>query len=125
LTKAAQERPPGNLQIHFVDRLEGKKRVRAQGGIECEAGEGQAAPEALDAAGFPVPTRITVQIDKDGYRFGAITGNAAIPERALTLDPWLVTEINDRLAAEANPASQLELGQLLDRLSMRAWPTRA
>jgi pimeloyl-ACP methyl ester carboxylesterase len=62
------------------------------------------------------PTRITLQIDRSEYRFGAITEEASIPERVIPLDPKLVKCANDELAATSDPASQLEQGQFLERL---------
>lgn len=62
------------------------------------------------------PTRITLSLDGDTYRFGAITGHAAIPERAITLDPALVLEANDELAAEGDRRLQSERGRFLGRL---------
>jgi pimeloyl-ACP methyl ester carboxylesterase len=104
----------GNLQVRFAGRLEGAKQVRRD--HTYQGREQGVTDPGLDVAGLPIPTRITVQLEGEGYRFGAITGTAAIPERALVLDPVLVAEINDHLAAEANPAAQLEYGQLLERL---------
>ncbi|MDQ5870937.1 MAG: CHAT domain-containing protein [Acidobacteriota bacterium] len=63
-----------------------------------------------------IATRVTVAIERKVYRFGAITENASIPEREIPLDPKLVMDANDELAAESIPARQLERGQLLERL---------
>ncbi|MCB0183397.1 MAG: CHAT domain-containing protein, partial [Caldilineaceae bacterium] len=63
-----------------------------------------------------VPTRITVELDGATYRFGAITQNAAIPEREIALDPKLVMDANDELAAESDASRQLRLGQFLHLL---------
>ncbi|HEX5501129.1 MAG TPA: CHAT domain-containing protein [Thermomicrobiales bacterium] len=62
------------------------------------------------------PTRVTVGLGPRTYRFGAITEGASIPEREIPLDPALVMRANDELAAEWNPALQLERGQFLARL---------
>ncbi len=66
--------------------------------------------------GRPIPTRVTVELDGETYRFGAITEIAAIPERQVPLDPKLVNRANDELAAEFEPAMQLERGQFLEKL---------
>jgi hypothetical protein len=64
----------------------------------------------------PAPTRITLSMDRGAYRFGAITDSASIPERAVPLDPTLVSAANDELAAEWDPGRQLERGQFMERL---------
>ena len=72
--------------------------------------DGQSDPDALE------PTRVTVGLGPRIYRFGAITEAASIPEREIPLDPTLVMRANDELAAEWDPALQLERGQFLARL---------
>jgi hypothetical protein len=72
--------------------------------------EGQGDPDAQE------PTRVTVGLGPRIYRFGAITETASIPEREIPLDPALVMRANDELAAEWDPALQLERGQFLARL---------
>jgi hypothetical protein len=62
------------------------------------------------------PTRVTVGLDGQTYRFGAITSTASIPERAVSLDPALVMSANDELAAEGDADRQLQLGQFMERL---------
>lgn len=66
------------------------------------------------------PTRITVSVEGNKYRFGAITEQASIPEREIPLDPGLVRRANDELAAAADPAHQLDLGQFMQRLLIPA-----
>ena len=61
-------------------------------------------------------TRITVGMTGSVYRFGAITMEAAIPEREISLDPGLVMSANNELAAESNPDLQLERGVFLQGL---------
>jgi hypothetical protein len=65
----------------------------------------------------PSPARITITRDGDSFRFGAITDVAAIPEREIPLDPALVNEANDQLAAEPDTArlhrDGIYLGKLL------------
>jgi hypothetical protein len=63
-----------------------------------------------------VPTRVTLSLERNTYRFGAITETASIPERDIPLDPSLVMRANDELAAEWDPAMQLERGQFLEQL---------
>jgi CHAT domain len=64
----------------------------------------------------PPPTRISYTMDFGSYRFGAITQDASIPEREIPLDTKLVDQANNELAAEWNPAMQLERGRFLERL---------
>ncbi len=66
------------------------------------------------------PTRITVSVEGNKYRFGAITEQASIPEREIPLDPGLVCRANDELAAAVDPAHQLDLGQFMQRLLIPA-----
>lgn len=72
--------------------------------------------KSLQRQGEPSPTCITVEMKNRTYRFGALTNVASIPERAIPLDPELVMKANDELAAEANPARKIELGQFMERL---------
>lgn len=67
------------------------------------------------AAELP-PTRVTFTLDGRTYRMGAITSDAAIPERDVPLDPKLVREANDELAGEGHPEMQVKRGQFLQRL---------
>ena len=61
--------------------------------------------------------RLTITSDGKSFRFGALTEEAAIPEREIAVDPVLVTEANDQLAAEPEAARSrrhdLYLGKLL------------
>src|SRR5690606_13311765 len=59
---------------------------------------------------------LTVERDRDGYRFGAISATASVPDRITVLDSLLVTQANDQLAASASWESQREAGDLLGRL---------
>ena len=64
----------------------------------------------------PSPTRVTVQMTGQSYRFGAITTDASVPERVIPLDPRLVESVNDRLAVATERRDQQEWGQLLEQL---------
>jgi pimeloyl-ACP methyl ester carboxylesterase len=68
----------------------------------------------------PIPTRVTLGLERKRYRFGAITQGAAIPEREVAIDPVLVMQANDELAAEWKPLKQLYHGQFLERLLVPA-----
>jgi CHAT domain-containing protein/pimeloyl-ACP methyl ester carboxylesterase len=63
-----------------------------------------------------LPTRMTVERDREGYRFGAVSQTASVPERTTTLDDALVNQANDELAASGSWDNQREAGQLLGRL---------
>lgn len=69
-----------------------------------------------DSDSLPIPTRITVALEQKTYRFGAITESASIPERQISVDPELVMEANDELAAASDPERQFERGEFLERL---------
>jgi pimeloyl-ACP methyl ester carboxylesterase len=68
----------------------------------------------------PIPTRVTLALSHKRYRFGAITEGAAIPEREVPIDPLLVQQANDELAAEWKPSKQLYHGQFLEKLLVPA-----
>ena len=62
------------------------------------------------------PTRVTLGLERKIFRFGAITEDASISERAVPIDPELVEQANRELAAECDPDMQLERGRFLERL---------
>jgi hypothetical protein len=64
----------------------------------------------------PAPTRISYGLDYGTYRFGAITKDASIPERAIPLDRALVDQANNELAAEWDLDMQVQRGRFLERL---------
>ncbi len=68
----------------------------------------------------PIPTRVTLGLEHKRYRFGAITEDAAIPERVVPIDPVLVMQANDELAAEWKPVKQVYHGQFLEKLLVPA-----
>ncbi len=63
-----------------------------------------------------LPTRLTVALQNDVYRFGAITEIASVPERLIRLNPAVVMNANQELAVEDNPSTQVERGQFLENL---------
>lgn len=63
-----------------------------------------------------VATRVTIEVGGGRYRFGAITATASVPQREVELDPALVMRANDELAAESDPAMQLERARFLEEL---------
>jgi hypothetical protein len=108
--------------------LEAKKRLKEQERLEIEYErlpkeqldsikgsnlvKASRRPEPAD----PPPTRITYSFHFGSFRFGAITQDASIPEREIPLDGNLVEQANNELAAEWNPAMQLERGRFVERL---------
>jgi pimeloyl-ACP methyl ester carboxylesterase len=66
------------------------------------------------------PTRITLRLEGKTYSFGAITESASVPEREVPLDPALVMEANQELAAESDPLMQSERGSFLGKLLVPA-----
>jgi pimeloyl-ACP methyl ester carboxylesterase len=66
----------------------------------------------------PVPVRITLSLEGNKYRFGAITEKASIPEREIILDPTLVMEANDKLPDLQDTEMQLEWGRYMENLLM-------
>ncbi len=75
-------------------------------------------PQEVRQDDIEAATRITVGMIGNVYRFGAITADAAIPERDISLDPKLVLSANNELAAESTPGMQLERGIFLQGLLM-------
>jgi len=63
-----------------------------------------------------IPTRLTLELERKTYRFGAITKDASVPVREVPVDPDLVMDANDELAAERRPAMQLERGRFMEKL---------
>lgn len=76
-------------------------------------------PKAKPPADDQAPTRITLTREAGKYRFGAITATAAVPERDIEVDPVLVGEANDQLAAERSADRRRDSGRYLGRL---LWP---
>jgi pimeloyl-ACP methyl ester carboxylesterase len=64
----------------------------------------------------PVPTCVTFAMDKEGYTFGAVTAEAAIPERSVDVNTQLVEMTNDSLVAAEDLDEQNRLGRVLGRL---------
>lgn len=66
------------------------------------------------------PARITLSLDRQTYRFGAVTDTASIPEREIPLDPALIMRANDELAAQWELDKQYEHGRFLGKLLVPA-----
>jgi hypothetical protein len=63
-----------------------------------------------------ISTRLTATLGQGIYSFGAIGDAASIPERRIPLDPDLVRDANDELAAAWDLEKQYERGQFLGQL---------
>jgi pimeloyl-ACP methyl ester carboxylesterase len=96
------------------DRAE-LERIEALG-LELARAEAERALWGRSARDGPLPTRVTLSLAGGTYTFAAMTENASLPERTIPLDPKLVGEANDELAAEWRPAMQEERGRLLETL---------
>jgi hypothetical protein len=62
------------------------------------------------------PSRITLALEGNKYRFGAVTEAASVPEREVPLDPSLVAEANDELAKNGDQQMQLDWGRYMEKL---------
>ena len=67
-----------------------------------------------------IPVRVTVSVERKTYQFAAITQSAAIPQRNIPLDPTLVMQANDDLAAATGFQEQVEGGKMLEALLLPA-----
>jgi pimeloyl-ACP methyl ester carboxylesterase len=95
-------------------------RADAERRLEQAKTELDREPEERSRQDEDAATRITLSLEGRAYRFGAITKTASVPERRIELDPHLVEEANDELAAEWEPSMQVERGQFLERLLIPA-----
>jgi pimeloyl-ACP methyl ester carboxylesterase len=100
------------LELNF-EKLPARELKRE---LKPPKSEGPASPVECN----PIPTRVTLALSHKRYRFGAITEGAAIPEREVPIDPLLVMQANDELAAEWKPSKQLYHGQFLEKLLVPA-----
>ena len=119
--RAAQRRlrRSDGLRIEYdpLDEAE-RKRTAAAGVLTTRRSPEETAPGGAAHADDPMPaaTRVTLSLDGGVYQFGAITENASVPQRSVALDPELVDQANEELAAESVPEMQRERGIFLGRL---------
>ncbi|MEP0546746.1 MAG: alpha/beta fold hydrolase [Rhodothermales bacterium] len=101
-------------QVRALQKQEAERRkARLQREIErLDTAPGAGAPESAPLD----PTRLTVMLEGDTYRYGAITESASVPERVVRIDPRLVDQANDQLAVEWDPTRQRDHGRVLERL---------
>lgn len=69
-------------------------------------------PETDDDAHRPA-TRISAELKENIFRFGALTEDASVPERDVPLNPKLVFDVNDLIAAERNTSRLSARGEFL------------
>lgn len=100
----------GPEEDELIEPAAAEAAARARAAV-LEAAEGwEEQANSADA------TRLTVDMEGHVYRYGAVTRTASVPERRITLDPELVQEANDALAAARDAAEQRRLGQYLLKL---------
>lgn len=78
-----------------------------------ERKKGDAGEELRDYAREPAPIRIAVEFEGENYRFGAITQEAAVADRQITLDSRIIAQANDRLASFTDLEEQQRQGEFL------------
>ena len=72
--------------------------------------------EEEDAVRGKHPSRMTLDLEGDQYRFGAVTKDASIPERVVPVDPGLVGQVNRELMQAETRELQQRRGEFLYRL---------
>ena len=115
----ACERPDPMLKIHYrgpneADLAEAWTEARADAIKKAKAEFNRTADQ--DHYDETVPVRITIGLEQKVYSFAALTESASVPQRDIPLDPRLVNESNDELAAAAAPTDQRQWGRFLERL---------
>jgi pimeloyl-ACP methyl ester carboxylesterase len=63
-----------------------------------------------------VATRVLVELDRGVYRFSAVSADASFPERIVRINPNLVVNVNNALAAQQTAALKAEWGEFLLKL---------
>jgi len=116
--RAAKAKPDPALVIDYrgptdATLKQARKEARANAieKAQAEFDQGSSKRESDET----VPVRITVGLERKTYQFAAITQSAAVPQRDIPLDPRLVNEANDELAA-AESDEQAQSGRFLERL---------
>ena len=102
------------LELHLTP-LDKAEEDRLNELADESAQERRRHPPQEDSVSL-LPTRVTLSLEHHTYRFGAITTEASIPEREIPLDPALVMQAYDELAAEDELRMQYERGRFLEKL---------
>ncbi|HKP03002.1 MAG TPA: CHAT domain-containing protein [Chthoniobacterales bacterium] len=116
--QAVEKDPPGALQIEYErpsDEVIAKARDEAVATACAEVKKEFDPAVGAREADELVPVRLTIDRQRKGYGFAALTQSAAIPQRDIALDPRLVESANDELAGAAAEA-QTEAGRFLEKL---------
>ena len=71
-------------------------------------------PQQVDTD--PVPTRVSLSLEGNAYRYGAISADASVPERVVPLDPELVRDASAEVTTERLLVRQMERGEFLGKL---------
>ena len=74
------------------------------------------SPGARRNANSTRSTRMNVSVARGIFRFGALTDQAAVPERQINIPLELVRQASQELIEESNRTIQLDRGQFLSRL---------
>ncbi len=117
LREAAENAPPDlaieyhgpNNKIMADAREDALKAAHQKAEAEFDRGSSQDDGDKL------VPVRVTVGLERRTYQFAALTQSAAVPQRDIPLDPRLVNDANDELAA-AGAGEQIQWGRFLEKL---------
>ncbi len=125
LRAVADDLDADRMHLHYepfsperIRDLRKQESERRKERLQREIKRLDAAPDAGDSTPrMPLdPTRLTVMLDGDRYRYGAITQDASVPERVVRIDPRLVDQANDQLAVEWDPVRQRDHGRVLEQL---------
>ncbi|MDQ3649869.1 MAG: CHAT domain-containing protein [Acidobacteriota bacterium] len=113
-----EQRRRTELEIIYQPWSERKLNALRKAELQKDRADWERRRLIKDKSNAAVPTRVTLSLERETYRFGAITDDASIPEREVTLDPNLVMSVNNQLAGELSPLMQREWGQVLEQLLM-------
>lgn len=118
IKEEAERQDELGLNVTFNGYGEEELNALREDELEWDRREWEKRRAAVGQTDSPVPTRVTLSLDDERktYRFGAITADASVPEREITIDPQVVMQANDELAGERRPKMQLERGRFLEEL---------
>ncbi|HEX5733388.1 MAG TPA: CHAT domain-containing protein [Blastocatellia bacterium] len=108
----------GQLRIYYVPYSEGDLKVFRRKGIQTQLKK--VKKEMMSTGVWKVRskqgTRITVELNRNIYRYGAMTENTLLPMREVQLDPALVLSANQDLVAEHDLKKQFDRGKFVGQL---------
>ena len=97
------------------------KRAKAKAKADAQIGAVKKLEKQLDSTA-PVcahdvePIRLTIRLTRDTFEFGAVSADAAMPQRETRLNPQLIDEANNQLPGASDYRAQDAKGHLLGRL---------